>query len=143
MRMRTNLIAVLTFTAAASFFAKSAIAQTNPSTIDTGEYIPDAINRAFFSDSGDIYRNANARRQVQFLLGIGSPARNAFPENEIRRDAERIEGLYRDLLEQQISSDPLIRTPDLTNPFNTSLRSLGTNQRVFGGNQILEAPLQR
>lgn len=143
MRMRTNLIAVLAFTAAASFFAKSAIAQTTTSTNGTGEYIPDAINRAFFFDSGDIYRNASARRQTQFLLGIGTPARNAFPENEIRRDAERIERLYRDLLEQQISSDPLIRTPDLTNPFNTSLRSLGTNQRVFGGNQILEAPLQR
>ena len=142
MRMRTNLIAVLAFTAAASFFAKSAIAQTTPSTISTGESIPDAINRAFFSDSGDIYRNASARRQGQFLLGIGSRARNAFPENEIRRDAERIEGIYRDLLEQQVSSDPLIRTPDLTNPFNSSLRSLGTNQRVFGGNQILEAPLQ-
>jgi hypothetical protein len=143
MKMRTKLIAVLAFAAVASFFAESAIAQTNPSTVSTGEYIPDAINRAFFSDSGDIYRNANARRQVQFLLGIGSPSRNAFPENEIRRDAERIEVLYRDLLEQQISSDPLIRTPDLANPFNTSLKVLGTNQRVFGGDLILEAPLRR
>lgn len=142
MRMRTKLIAVLAFTATASFFAKSAIAQTNPSTIGTGESIPDAINRAFFSDSGDIYRNASIRRQAQFLFGIGTPARSAFPENEIRRDAERIEGIYRNLLEQQVSSDPTIRTPDLTNPFNTSLNLLGTNQRVFGGDLLLESPLQ-
>jgi hypothetical protein len=31
--------------------------------------------------------------------------------------------MYRDALLQQGSSDPVIRTPDLQNPFNSSLRS--------------------
>jgi hypothetical protein len=55
------------------------------------------------------------------MFGPGSVFKNSFPENEIARDAELINTVYRDALYQQTNNDPYIRTPDLPNPYNTSL----------------------
>ncbi|PLZ90418.1 hypothetical protein CI594_18870, partial [Fischerella thermalis CCMEE 5196] len=46
---------------------------------------------------------------------------NTFPENQIARDSELVYILYQDVLYQQVSNDPYLRTPDLPNPYNTSL----------------------
>jgi hypothetical protein len=46
---------------------------------------------------------------------------NAFPEALIADDARRVNEVYKEALLRQVASDPVIRTPDLINPFNTSI----------------------
>lgn len=83
--------------------------------------IPDAFDDAFFESSKTYYQNRTLWRQIDLILGQGLLYRSSFPEVEIERDARRTEDLYRRVLYQQVSSDPIIRTPDLPNPFDTSL----------------------
>ena len=134
-----NLFASLAFTATASLFAAEAIAQTTIST----EPIPDLIERALNNELENFFDNTvTFRRQIDFIFGPGSITRASYIENEINRDLELVDLLYRDLLYQQVASDPIIRTPDLRNPFETSLRlnpsyrALG--QPVIGGEFVFE-----
>jgi hypothetical protein len=120
----TKLLRALVVAAASSVLASAATAQTDP----TGfapirlETVPEAIERAFFRDSGTFYHNRTIPRQGAYILGPGLPGRAAFPDIEIERDAERVNIVYNDALYQQVASDPVIRTLDLPNPFNTTLR---------------------
>ncbi|MGC1394513.1 MAG: hypothetical protein WA828_09570 [Coleofasciculaceae cyanobacterium] len=118
-----NLLISVLVAAASSLLATAAKAQTNsnygPIRVET---IPEAINRSFYQESGDIYRNSSIQRQIGWLIGPGLPGRAGFPDLQIERDARRVNILYRDALEQQVSSGPIIRTPDLPNPFNSTLR---------------------
>jgi hypothetical protein len=95
------------------------------------ETIPEAFERAFFEESGTFYHNRTIPRQISYIIGPGLPWGAGFPDLELERDAQRINRLYRELLELQVSSDPVIRTPDLVNPFDTSLRLL-SGPRRFG-----------
>jgi hypothetical protein len=126
MQMRlTQLLGALALAAASSsVLASAATAQTDPSGYEPIrlETIPEAFDRAFFQESGDFYRNSSIPRQIGYIIGPGIPGRAGFPELELERDAKRIENLYRDALEQQVANDPIIRTPDLPNPFSSSLR---------------------
>ncbi len=81
----------------------------------------EAFDRAFFKNDRNFYGNNTFRRQIDWLVGPGSLFRNSFPESEIARDAELVNLVYRDILNQQVGNDPYIRTPDLPNPYNTSL----------------------
>lgn len=92
-----------------------------PVRLDT---IPEAFDRAFFNDSKTFYQNRSFPRQLDVILGTGLPGRAAFPELEIERDARLVNVVYRDALEQQVSSDPVLRTPDLPTPYETSILSL-------------------
>lgn len=78
--------------------------------------IPDTFNDAFFSNGGTFSGNQGLGGSLSLLLGIPG-----FPENQIARDGRRVDRLYREVLEQQVASDPTIRTPDLPNPFSGSL----------------------
>lgn len=119
----TQLISALALAAASSLLATAAKAQTNsgygPVRVET---IPEAFNRTFYEESGDIFRNSSIQRQIGWIIGPGLPGGAGFPDLQIERDARRIGILYRDALEQQVSSDPIIRTPDLPNPFSSTLR---------------------
>ncbi len=87
--------------------------------------IPNEVfERAFFKNYPDFYKNGGLGRDIDFLLGTGSLFKNSFPEHEIERDAKLVNILYQDVLKQQTTNDPYIRTPDLPSPYNTSL--LGT-----------------
>jgi hypothetical protein len=81
----------------------------------------EVFDRAFFKNDRNFYGNNTFKRQIDWIVGSGSLFRNSFPENEIARDAELVNVVYRDVLNQQVSNDPYIRTPDLPNPYNTSL----------------------
>ncbi|HEY9890814.1 MAG TPA: hypothetical protein V6D37_03195 [Candidatus Sericytochromatia bacterium] len=122
----TQLLSVLALAAASSLLAAAAKAQNDPSGYEPIrlETLSEAFNSAFFEESGDFYRNRSTLRQIGYIIGPGLPGRAGFPELEIERDAKRINTLYRDALEQQVSSDPIIRTPDLPNPFNSTLRQV-------------------
>jgi hypothetical protein len=101
---------VLLAIAAVAGFQASAIAQPNDPTL------ADRMEQAFFTSDPDFYENRTVRRQLDWMFGT-----NGFPENEIQRDAQRTSDLYRSALELQGSSDPVIRTRDLPNPYKTSI----------------------
>lgn len=144
--MQIRLLGALVIAATSSLFASSAMAQTRSTGFEPirVETLPDAIERAFYNDSGDLYHNRSIPRQIQYMFGPGLPGKATFPELELERDALRINRIYRDALQQQLSSDPILRTPDLPNPFNgtlrqqSDLRRFGT--RVEGSEFILETP---
>ncbi|WP_193193744.1 hypothetical protein [Nostoc sp. MG11] len=95
----------------------------------------DVFERAFFRHDRNFYDNGSFRRQLDSFLGPGSGFRNSFPENEIARDAELVNTVYHDVLTQQVGNDPYIRTPDLPNPYDTSLLMsprLNTNKLKVG-----------
>ncbi|AFY50251.1 hypothetical protein Nos7524_4499 [Nostoc sp. PCC 7524] len=91
------------------------------SQVPNYESTSDVFERAYFRHDRNFYENTTPKRQLDSFLGSGSGFRNSFPENEIARDAELVNTLYRDVLTQQAMNDPYIRTPDLPNPYNTSL----------------------
>ena len=99
-------------------FSAVAAAQTRTSSYETPG---DVFNRAYFNNDRDFYNNQSYQREINLIFGPGSLLRNSFPENEIARDAELVNAVYHDALYQQVSSDPYIRTPDLPNPYNSSL----------------------
>lgn len=100
-------------------FPAVAAAQTETPNYETTNEL---FNRAFFQNDPNFYDNQGVGRQINLILGQGSFFRNSFPENEIARDAELVNTVYRDVLNQQVSNDPYIRTPDLPNPYDSSLR---------------------
>ncbi|MBE9129442.1 MULTISPECIES: hypothetical protein [unclassified Coleofasciculus] len=130
MRLRL-LLSALVVAAASTGIADSTMAQTRSSGSEPIrlETIPESFNRAFFNDSGDFYRNRSIGRQIDYIIGPGGLGGAAFPELEIERDAKLINILYEDALNQQFASDPVIRTPDLANPFDTSIRLLPVSAR--------------
>lgn len=115
--MRINFSGVLVFFAAVSGFHAAAIAQSintiQPRANDT---LSEKFNSAYYDASPDFFRNRSFRRQVDFLFGT-----NGFTDNEIVRDSKQVHNLYEAALEQQVSSDPPIRTRDLPNPYETSI----------------------
>lgn len=140
--MFKSLTGVLVLVAAATVFPSAATAQLASSTQASGyETTAERFNRAFFKNDLDFYHNRSVGRQLDLILGQGSLIRNSFPENEIRRDAELVNKLYRDTLQQQVSSDPIIRTPDLPNPYETSLlqsSSTKVNSPMVGREVVFE-----
>jgi len=95
--------------------------------------IPDAIDAELFRDSKDIFGNATLLEQTAQLFWD-------FPENQILRDSRRVAQLHQAIMLQQTSSDPLIRTLDADNPFNTSIRlspELG-GARILGSELVFE-----
>ncbi|PSB25343.1 hypothetical protein [Stenomitos frigidus] len=106
--------------------ASAAIAQETFDTPTTGvpSNIPDQLDQVQFSNDRDYFRNRSIPRQVSYMFGPGILIRNSFPENEIARDGKAIYLFYQDLLARQMSSRPVIRTPDLPTPFNQSIREI-------------------
>jgi len=76
--------------------------------------IPQAFEDAYFRNGQDFYHNHQVPRNLTWFLG-------PFPENEIADDGKAVNRLYVDALAQQASNDPLIRTPDAENPYQSSL----------------------
>ncbi|MBD0387584.1 MAG: hypothetical protein ICV54_13935 [Nostoc sp. C3-bin3] len=104
---------LLVLLAASMAFPSVASAQT--------ETTNDVFERAYFRHDRNFYENGSLKRQLDSFLGSGSGFGGSFPENEIARDAKLVNTLYRDVLTQQVGNDPYIRTPDLPNPYDTSL----------------------
>lgn len=148
MRFR-NLLGILVLNiASGSILAASAIAEPNNASNSKPirlESIPDAFERAFFNESGDIFRNGSLEGQIRYIFGPGTFTRPGFPEDQDNQDAKVLYTLYRDALDQQATTDPYIRTPDLPNPFDTSIRMMPprASGRVRGSEFMYEkAPLR-
>ncbi|MBE9005715.1 hypothetical protein IQ259_11825 [Fortiea sp. LEGE XX443] len=123
---------LLVLLATGLIFPSVASAETETPNYETAN---EAFERAYFRHDRNFYENNTPKRQIQNFLGSGSGFRNSFPENEIARDAELINTLYRDVMTQQVGNDPYLRTPDLPNPYDTSLLAsprLNTNKLKVG-----------
>lgn len=130
--LAVGAIATVSTTVATSV-ALEAAAQERPAPFQPRKSIPAAVDEAFFGDT-DSFPYKNLSRPIEVLIGVPG-----FPENLLARDAEKVHRIYRDLLNQQVSSDPLIRTADLPNPYNTSLLTLPTsNNRMTGSEFMIE-----
>ncbi|MCT7993585.1 hypothetical protein [Laspinema olomoucense] len=106
-------IGVLALLGASVVGAPEAVAQSQPGSI------AEQFERAFFRSSDTFYQNRSIFDQIgTYLLPM------TYPERDAERDAERVHKLYESVLQVQTSSDPLIRTRDLTNPFNESLQTM-------------------
>ena len=83
----------------------------------------EAFNEAFSHNYGSAPYNTTIWRQFNVIFGVTSFPEGSYPETEIVRDAEKIHELYEEIMHEQVSSDPIIRTRDLNNPYNSSLGS--------------------
>lgn len=127
-----RLLAVAAIAVAAT--ATPATAQERPTSFQPRKTIPTAVDESYHGDT-DSFVYKNLGRPIEVLIGVPG-----FPENLLARDGRRIHSVYLDLLNQQVASDPLIRTADLPNPYNTSLLTLPTSNRVLGSEFMIENP---
>lgn len=118
MRINFNrLSGVLVIVVAASGFHGAAIAQSTSSTQPhAAPTLADKFEQTYFSNDPNFFRNRSIGRQLNWLFGI-----NGFSENEINRDAAQLHKLFESSLKQQTTSDPVIRTRDLPNPYDSSI----------------------
>ncbi len=113
----TGALAILTTVCIGS----TASAQTSPIDQFTQyETLADRFEQVFYSNDKDFSQNRSLGRQLDFILGFGS-LNNSFVDNEINADTRAITILYKDELLKQGSSDRVVRTRDLPNPYNTSI----------------------
>jgi len=112
-KFKTFTTFILLLTAGAAFPLVAAADTKNPNSPTTQT----AFENAYFRHDKNFYENNSLGRQISSFLGIGG----AFPENEIAKDAELVNTLYRDVLAQQTTNDKYIRTQDLPNPYEYSL----------------------
>jgi hypothetical protein len=78
--------------------------------------IPQAFNDAYYSRRGNYFDNRQIWKSFSLIFGIPT-----YPEQAISRDGRAVNQLYRETLEQQVASDPVLRTPDLPNPYTGSV----------------------
>ncbi|MDJ0618327.1 MAG: hypothetical protein QNJ63_16535 [Calothrix sp. MO_192.B10] len=100
-------------------FPSVAVADTETETYNY-QTPNEVFERAFFKNDPNFYRNNTFKRELDWMFGVGL-LKNSFPENEIARDAELVNIVYRDVLQQQVGNDPYIRTRDLPNPYGSSV----------------------
>ncbi len=84
------------------------------------ETLADRFEKVFYTNDKVYSRNRSFLRQLDFLIGIGS-LNTSFVENEITADTRAVNILYRDSMLKQGSSDRVVRTRDLPNPYDTSI----------------------
>ncbi len=111
-----SLISVLIIIASAAV-PSAATSEPAPSTQVDYESPNQVFSRAFFANDPNFFRNQTVGRQLNLIFGSG----NSFPDDEIRRDADLVNIVYRSAFKQQVSSEPILRTPDLPSPYNTTL----------------------
>ncbi|NER81912.1 MAG: hypothetical protein F6K42_20570 [Leptolyngbya sp. SIO1D8] len=120
---------------AASFaISPTAFAQEPPASRSAD--VPTAITEIFYGNSGPFFRNRTSWRYGDFILGVGG-----FSEREISMDVDAISRATHFLMDEQATSDPTIRVPDLFNPYNTSVQFLPVgqaNSRASGSEFVFE-----
>lgn len=99
-------------------FISPAQAESEPSNYETTS---NAFVKAYFHNDPNFYENGSFKRQVEALIGSPSKYGSSFTDNEIAKDAQLMNILYQDVLAQQSTNDPYLRTPDLPNPYDSSL----------------------
>ncbi|WP_124970762.1 iron uptake porin [Aphanothece sacrum] len=86
---------------------------------EPGDHVINVFNRAFYNETGRFYESTDISGQMNNIFGWRTSSGSYF-DNQIASDGETFETIYHDALRQQ-TAGPRIRTPDISNPFNTSL----------------------
>lgn len=97
-------------------------AQSEPVAEAQSENLSETFGRAFYRNTGDFFDAVSLSDQFEYIFGFESFPKGSYPENEVAEDAKLLDTIYRDALAEQVSSSPAIRTRDLDNPYDTSLR---------------------
>jgi len=84
--------------------------------------VPEAWYEAYFDNDKDFYANRSFGRQLAWQFGF------RFPDLEIEADGKSVNDFYNYMMDRQARSGPILRTPDLVNPFNSSLFTLPSAQ---------------
>lgn len=118
MKLRLKLLFGAIAIAACGVTGLPAQAQQMPDSDSWG-----AALDAAFNDSGNIYDSQTTVGNLRTLFGTGSSIfrRGNYPEIAIERDSRLVERQYREMLQDQVASDPELRVIDLPNPFESSL----------------------
>ena len=104
------------------------------------ETVLDAVEDISERRSGDYYRHRSIFSQIGFISGLGG-----FPEQRMNRDSAALSEAYQELMVLQTQNTATVRTPDLPNPYTSSVQLLPTSQinsRVIGSELNFE-PLPR
>ncbi|MBD2460843.1 hypothetical protein H6G89_07275 [Oscillatoria sp. FACHB-1407] len=114
-----NLVGLATFIVSSLVFVNAAVAQNADDETPQNEAaerpaIWEAFQDAYYRRSGNFYDNRGIPGNITWIIG-------PFPENNIAGDGRAVNRVYREVFTQQALSDPLIRTADVSNPFDTSL----------------------
>lgn len=135
-----HLSCVMVATIASTMLADTASAQLRFNDYPTNfQPFAEEFTRAATRTSGDIFRSQSLGGQLSSFLGIGFPwpgSINAFPETLITNDAKLLNQVYREGMLRQVSRDPIIRTPDLPNPYDSSILT----QPAYGDLNLQTAP---
>ncbi len=86
-----------------------------------GDTLQNVFDRAFANETLTFYDSTDLSGQTNSIFGVRY-APGSFFDNQIANDGKTFETVYRDALSQQ-TAGPRILTPDLPNPFNTSVQS--------------------
>lgn len=81
--------------------------------------VPEWFDYLFDSKTGNYDQTRTYGNQLNLIFGV-----TEFPERQDDRDSKRMIRLYEDVLRQQTTGDRTIRTQDLPNPFDGSIREL-------------------
>lgn len=121
----TRLAQILAMAGVASLFSVEVMAQTETEAtkIEEPVSLEQAFVDAYFDHAQNAYYESGILGQLNTILGF-----NRFPDTQILLDGKAVDRLYSDALQQQVEVGMPIKTPDLPNPYETSLRELGALQ---------------
>ncbi len=89
---------------------------TSPLSVD------ELITRLYNYHSGDFFEQSSIEGQLNNIFGVGAfPHFRWFPDKNVINDGHLLSLVIRDYFRQLQENGPTLRTPDLANPFNTSL----------------------
>ncbi|MGB3237593.1 MAG: hypothetical protein WBB29_04800 [Geitlerinemataceae cyanobacterium] len=80
--------------------------------------LPGAFDSAFYDNRSNFYYRTSRPGLVESLFGL------QYPEQGIIDDSASINRVYRDAMNQQMTSDPFIRTRDIKNVYESSILTL-------------------
>lgn len=80
------------------------------------------LNRAFWQYGGDFFEQSSLGGMLNTIFGARSFPQGSFPENNITNDGLLLYAIMDDYFRQIQTRDTTIRTRDLKNPFNSSVR---------------------
>ena len=108
--------------------------------VSAQETVLEAVEDIGEHRSGNYYKHRSIFSQIGFISGLGG-----FPEQRLNRDAAALSEAYQELMVLQTQNTATVRTPDLPNPYTSSVQLLPTSQinsRVIGSELNFE-PLPR
>ena len=128
MSIRFNSFMTIALMSAVSVLGVSNVSAQTETPIPTPqqniptESIPEVFERGFYHGLGTAIDQATIGGQLNNYFGWRNFPEGSYPENQIARELDILTTLYKDVMKQQTQNDPLMRTRDLANPFNTSVR---------------------